>query len=345
MEKHQFVSIIMPVRNEAKTIRQTVDSILKQDYPADNFEIIIADGISTDGTDEIIISLEKENPAIQYLKNFKKIVPTGLNMAIRKAKGDVIVRLDAHTIYPKNYISRLTKALKNTEADNVGCIIETIPANETKEAHAIAMGLSSQFGVGNSKFRVGIHKATEVDTVPFGCFRREVFDEIGYFDEELVRNQDDEFNARMIKHGYRIVLIPDLTCHYHARENFSQLARMLYQYGLFKPLVNKKLRRISSWRQLVPLCLVVYIIAGGIISTLHPITLSAYLSGICIYILFILLGSIKAITKNTSNFLLLPYCILTFMVMHLSYGSGYLTGLWKFIVNPVDNPTEFKLSR
>lgn len=344
MEEFKFVSVVMPIRNEADSIEDTIQSLLKQDYPADRFEILIADGISIDGTEKIVRNFAENNSKIKYIRNYGKIVPTGLNLAIEKSIGEVILRMDAHSYYPDNYISKLVLALEEYQADNVGCVIETIPANNSPMARAIAAGLSSPFGVGNSMFRVGVNKPMEVDTVPFGCFRREVFDKIGLFDEELVRNQDDEFNARMIKNGLRIVLIPDLECRYQARSNFRMLARMLYQYGLFKPLVNMKLKQVATLRQLVPLLLVIYSIGGGVFSFIWPSLLPLYILGLGTYISFIILGGIKAYTSN-KDLKLFPFSVITFPIMHLSYGWGYLQGIGRLLFRSKRNQKEVKLSR
>lgn len=339
-----MVSVIMPVRNEADTIRTTIASLLKQDYPVEMMEIIIADGLSTDGTDEVIRQMEAQYNNVRYLPNTGKIVSTGLNLAIQKSVGEVIVRMDAHSVYPNDYISKLVQALDEYNADNVGCVIETIPANDTLMAKAIAIGLSSPFGVGNSKFRVGVKEAMEVDTVPFGCFRREVFDKIGWFDEELIRNQDDEFNARMLRNGCRIVLIPDITCRYQARDSYRKLSAMLFQYGLFKPLVNWKLGQIATFRQLVPMLLILFVAGGALISLMWPVMLSLYFSGIIAYLLFISVGSLKAFRTN-KTISLIPFCLITFPIMHVSYGWGYSSGLWKLFFRKGLYQKEIRLSR
>jgi len=323
---------------------ETIDSVLAQDYPTSCFEVIIADGASSDGTDSIIKEYANTNFQVKYIHNAKKIVPTGLNLAIAQAQGNIIIRMDAHSIYPKNYISKLVEALEMHQADNVGCVIKTIPSSTSSKAKAIAIGLSSSFGVGNSMFRVGVDKPMEVDTVPFGCFRKEVFEKIGLFDEELVRNQDDEFNARMIKNGYRIVLIPDLECSYMARNSFGKLSRMLFQYGLFKPLVNFKLKHVATIRQLIPLLLVLYIILGFMFSFAHEILLYLYLMGLTVYLVFNMLSSMVAAVKSKS-IVLFPLLAFTYPLMHISYGIGYLNGFWRIINRNKANSREVQLSR
>src|SRR5947199_239080 len=159
---------------------------------------------------------------------------------------------DGHAVYSPSYISQLVAALEETGADNVGGVLVTLPANGRPLPRALAVGLSHPFGVGNSYFRIGATERRTVDTVPFGCYRRAVFDRIGVFDEDLVRNQDDELNARLLKQGGRIMLIPEVVSHYYARGSLGQVARMFYQYGYFKPLAAWKVGQIMTLRQVVP---------------------------------------------------------------------------------------------
>src|SRR2546423_14406266 len=174
-----------------------------------------------------------------------------MNAGIKEARGDVIMPMGAHAVYSPSYISQLVTALEETGADNVGGVLVTRPANETALARALAVGLSHPFGVGNSYFRIGAAERRLVDTVPFGCYRRAVFDRIGVFDEDLVRNQDDELNARLLKQGGRIMLIPEVVSHYYARGSPGPAARMVYPYGHFKPLAAPKGRQILTVRQVV----------------------------------------------------------------------------------------------
>jgi glycosyltransferase involved in cell wall biosynthesis len=237
------VSIIVPCRNEEAYIARCLDSILASDYPKDRLEVVVSEGRSSDRTREILLAYAAKNPEIILLDNPTGATPAGLNLAIRRASGDIIVRMDAHVLYPSDYVSRLVRGLEESGADNVGGVLETVPAENTPGARAIAIGLAHPFGVGNAHFRTGARVRREVDTVPFGCYRREVFDRIGLFDEELIRNQDDEFNFRLIRRGGRVLLLPDVLCRYFARRSLRHLAGMYYQYGYFKPLVARKVGR------------------------------------------------------------------------------------------------------
>ena len=198
-----MLSVICPIYNEAKYIDVCIQSILFQDYPKDCLEVLFVDGMSKDGTRDIVENYARQYPFIHLLNNEKRIVPIAMNIGIKVSKGDVIMRLDAHAQYPANYFSVLVKALETIDADNVGVL------NKTPKTLAIGEVLSNKFGVGNSTFRLGVDKVMEVDTVPFGCWKREVFDKYGVYDERLIRNQDIELNKRIVRGGGHIYIVPD----------------------------------------------------------------------------------------------------------------------------------------
>lgn len=322
-----MLSVICPIYNEEKYIATCIESILAQDYPKDDLEVIFADGMSTDRTGKIVASYTSRYPWIKVIDNPDRIVPTALNKAIDVSRGDIIMRLDAHCEYPNNYFSILTNTLSELNADNVGAVCVTLPTNDTYTAKAIAAVLSSKFGMGNSSFRVGADSIKEVDTVPFGCWPRKVFDEVGVFDTELIRNQDDEFNGRIVKHGGHIFLLPSVKVKYYARDKINKVAKMFYQYGLFKPLVNKKLGAPATVRQFIPLLLVLGIIIGAIVSLIwHPFVW-AYLGGILFYLLMGFAFSIKS-SFNIKQIFIQTW---TYITVHFSYGWGYLMGIWKLL--------------
>jgi glycosyltransferase involved in cell wall biosynthesis len=180
-------------------------------------EIFFVDGMSTDQTCEKVESYTQSSLQVKLLNNPRRYVPFALNTGIRESKGEVIIRMDAHSEYPLNYISRLVWYLYDLDAGNVGGVWNTRPANDSNKAVAIAAALSTAFGIGTPEYRLGSREIKQVDTVPYGCFRRELFDAIGMFDEDLLRNQDDEFNARIIRSGRSVYLIPDLVITYFAR--------------------------------------------------------------------------------------------------------------------------------
>ncbi len=323
-----MLSVICPLYNEEKYIASCIESILRQTYPQEDLEVLFVDGMSTDRTREIVQSYAVQHPFIRLLDNPQRIVPPALNIAIRAAKGDIIIRLDAHARYPNDYFTVLVRKLHELQADNVGGVCRTLPVNETPVCRAIAAALSSPFGMGNSYFRIGADREMPVDTVPFGCFRRDIFDRIGLFDEELVRNQDDEFNGRIIKYGGKIYLIPTVVIDYFARDTIGKVSKMFYQYGLFKPLVNKKLGSPASVRQFFPLGFVLGLFAGVVLSFVHPVFLGLFLCVLSAYLLLAFYFALK-MERHPKTLLLL---IATFTTIHVSYGWGYLCGIAKLLI-------------
>ena len=328
------VSVLIPCRNEELYISKLIENVLAQDYPKNLLEVFFIDGRSEDKTVEIIHRYISENEHFKLIPNPDMYVPFGLNKAISASSGKVILRMDAHSIYPKNYISELVSHLFDLAAENVGGVWNIRPANDSHVAEAIAFSNGHPFGIGNAQYRYAENDIRLVDTVPFGCYPRRVFDNIGLFDEDLIRNQDDEFNARLKKNGGKIFLIPSVKIDYFARPNFRLMSKMFYQYGLYKPLVNKKLGQISTVRQLFPALLIIGTVTGiglGIIwSFFVPFILIPWV-----------LYSVIAFSIGTKHFLkfkklktslLIP---LSFLIIHLSYGWGYLKGLFLGIIGRI----------
>lgn len=322
-----MLSIICPIYNEEKYIARCIESIMQQDYPKDDLEVLFVDGMSTDRTREIIASYLPQCPYLRVLDNPQRIVPPAMNIGIREAKGDIIIRLDAHAIFPKNYFSELVENLIALEAENVGGVCRTLPVNDTVVCQSIANVLSSSFGMGNSYFRVGAKEVMEVDTVPFGCFHREIFDRIGYFDEELIRNQDDEFNGRIIKNGGKIYLLPHLVIDYYARDTIKKVYKMFYQYGLFKPLVNKKLGSPATIRQFFPLLFVLGLLLGPFTFFISRWFTVAYLAVIVLYFGMATYFSLKD-SRDLKHVIIQDWI---YFVVHFGYGWGYLVGLYKLL--------------
>ena len=305
--------------------------MLDNNYPKGLTEIFMIDGMSEDNTREIIKRYIKKYPFIQLINNSKKIVPTALNIGIRKARGDIIIRIDAHNTYPSNYIEKLILWIRKTKADNVGGIWITKAGAETSIAKAIALALSHPFGVGNPYFRIGTKEPKYVDTVPFGCYKREVFDKIGLFDEDLVRNQDDEFNLRLIKNGGKILLVPDIISHYYARDSIYKLWKMYFQYGYFKPLVAKKVGGVLTWRQIIPSLFISSLILALLLSSFSKFFLWMFLFIFGLYTTVNFSISL-IISIKKKDLRLLPFLIASFITLHFSYGFGYIKGIWDFIV-------------
>ena len=263
MTDRTLVSIIMPIRNEAAFIRRSLGSVLRQDYPLDRMEVLVVDGMSEDGTGDIVSSVVSErgmrvlnspirrpDPGslpndsqeafinIRLLDNPEHIVPVALNIGLKHSRGEVIIRVDGHCEIPPDYVRVCVENLEKTGADCVGGPMVTV--GETSMARAIAAVQSSFFGVGGVAFRTGSEYGGYVDTLAFGAYRREVFDRIGGFDEELVRNQDDEFNFRLTQAGGKIWLDPSIRSIYYSRASLKGLWRQYFQYGLYKVRLIQK---------------------------------------------------------------------------------------------------------
>ncbi len=325
------VSIIMPCRNEGPYIEHAITDALAQERRGFELEVLVAVGPSTDETYGIVERLCAQHPEVSLVENPAGVVPHGLNAAIRAAKGDFIVRMDAHSRYPKDYVAVLTEALDRLDADNVGGVWKTLPANDSSKAWAIATALSSRLGVGNAMFRLGVAGEREVDTVPYGCFRRDLFDRIGYFDEELVRNQDDEHNGRIISAGGRIMLLPQVVIDYYPRDRIRKLWRMYREYGLFKPLVNIKLGAPATVRQFVPPLFVLAVLGLPLLGIFSVLAFWAWVGICCVYATTVVLVSAKATWRcgRPSEFL---WLLVSFVTIHMAYGIGYLQGVVRFMV-------------
>ena len=319
------VSVIVPCRDEERYIARCLDSIAATDYPRERLEVLAVDGVSEDRTRAIVADYGARYPFIRLLDNPGRIPPTAVNAGIRAARGEILVRMDAHVVYPPEYIPRSIAALAETGADNVGGVVVTRPAIPTAVGRAIAIALSHPFGVGNSRYRIGSRERRWVDTVAFGCFRADVFQRIGLFDEDLPRNQDDELNFRLTKQGGRVLLEPSVVAYSFALESLGQLARMWYQYGYFKPLVAKKVGRVMNLRQLVPACFILCLTASA---ALTPFLESAQLvlAGITgsYAALSIGYGLAAARKHGLACALVLP---IAFLAIHVAHGVGFLRGV------------------
>ncbi|MDD5530168.1 MAG: glycosyltransferase family 2 protein [bacterium] len=325
-----FISIIIPCRNEEKYIGKCLDSIIKSDFPSKSLEILVVDGCSTDKTREVIKEFASKYPNIKLLDNPQKITPVALNIGIKNSRGDVIVRMDAHNIYEKDYISKCVKYLEEYKVDNVGGIWVMLPGKDTFLAKSIALAVSHLFGVGNAYYKIGLKEPKYVDTVPFGCYRRDVFDRIGFFDEELIRNQDDEFNLRLIKAGGKILLVPDIVSYCYARDSLRKLWKMYFQYGYFKPLVVKKTKGVFTWRQLIPMAFVGSLIISGICSFFFKLCGISFWAIIIFYsIVNVIICFSLCIKNGIKHFIGL---FLSFTTLHFAYGVGYLKGIWDFMI-------------
>ncbi len=320
-----IVTSVIPCRNEARYIGQCLESVVRCDYPKDRLEVLVCDGMSDDGTREIVAGYAARHGFIHLVDNPERITPCAMNAGIRESRGEVIMPMGAHAVYSPSYISQLVAALEETGADNVGGVLVTLPANGRPLPRALAVGLSHPFGVGNSYFRIGAAERRLVDTVPFGCYRREVFDRIGVFDPELIRNQDDELNARLLKRGGRIMLIPEVVSYYYARGSLGQVARMFYQYGYFKPLAAWKVGRIMTVRQVVPALFVGVLAVSGALAPWFPPARLALAGIVGAYAVAAV--AIAALAVRRQGVRCAAALLVVFPTLHGSYGLGSIKAI------------------
>ncbi len=323
-----FVSVVIACRNEEKFISKCLDSLLLQDYPKENTEILVADGESEDGTRDVIRTYTDKNPFVKLLENPQKFTPFGLNIGIKEAKGEIIIRIDAHSTCEKDYISKCVRYLEEYKVDNVGGVIETLPGKNTIIAKAIALSLSYPFGVGKAYFRIGSKKPREVDTVFGGCYKKEIFEKIGYFNENLPRGQDMELNLRLKRFGGKILLVPEIRSSYYARSDFKSFWNHSVMDGINLIYPLKFGIVIFSWRHLVPLAFVLSLIAFGLLAFFSLKFLWFIASYLLISLYF---SAILAFTKKDFRYLfLIP---VAFAILHIGYGLGSVYGLLKLLKN------------
>jgi len=330
ISEQPVVSIIIPMRNERRYIRSCLNSIVSSTYPRESIEVIVVDGMSEDRSADEAREFLSKFKSFHLLVNPCRTTPHALNMGLKVATGEIIIRMDSHSTYPPDYIRRCVNSLLMHNCDNVGGVLDVRPGDRTVLAEAISVALSHPFGVGNAYFRIGTVQPRWVDTVPFGCFRRELFDLIGKFDVDLVRNQDDEFNFRIVRNGGRVLLDPTIRCQYFSRSTLRQVRQMYFQYGYFKPLVMKKVGGIMTLRQLVPSLFVGGLIFLGFLSVIWPTFFLLLFSVLFCYIaLATIIGCRAGLTYGIGVGLNVP---VVFAFMHIPYGVGTIIGFFVFFV-------------
>jgi glycosyltransferase involved in cell wall biosynthesis len=332
----------MPVRNEARFIARSLNAILAQDYPADRLEVIVADGLSTDGTREVVREIARRDKRVRMIDNAGRMVSTGLNAAIGQARGEVIVRVDGHCEIAGDYVRQCVAHLANGDAEAVGGSIETI--GETVLARAIAAAMSSPFGVGGSAFRTIRNRTMLVDTVPFPAYTRALLDHAGPFDCELIRNQDDEYNYRLRKAGARLLLAADVRSRYYSRSTMRSLWRQYFLYGYYKVRILQKHPRQMQVRQFVPAGFVCAVVVGlGMASAGIPFGRAALAPLLGVYLTASIVASLG--TARRHGWKLLPWLPMVFSSLHFSYGTGFLCGQLRFLNRWFVGPPETQLQK
>jgi succinoglycan biosynthesis protein ExoA len=324
-----FVSIVMPIRNEAHFIAENIRRLISQDYPQDKLEIIVADGMSNDGTREIVAKLAKEMPHIRMIDNSGQIVPTGLNAAIRAARGNIVIRVDGHVDVATDFV-RCSVELLQSQPLAWGGGGPIVHAGKNLFARAVAAAMSHPAGVGNAAHRFADHEGF-AEGAAFPAFHRWVFDKIGFFDETLVRNQDDEFNYRVVMAGGKIYVSPKVRYVYYVRDTIGKLAKQFFQYSFWRIPVMKKHRRPTTFRQIVPSLFFVTLLVAFVVGCYfrQPVIALALPT---LYLGAVVCVGISLIPEyNLTIGLLVPVALLT---MHTSYAAGMLYGLLAAAVFP-----------
>lgn len=321
-----FVSILIPVWNEVDNIEGCVESVRKQSYPKELIEILIADGMSEDGTRQKVGEFIGLDGRIRMYDNPGQIVPTGMNILLRQVKGDVVIRVDGHCLIARDYVEKCVNYLMKDGIVAVGGPMRTIESSFTGKA--ISLAQSSKFGVGNSSFRTESGKTKYVDTVPFPAYRKSLIDHVGLYDEELVRNQDDEYNYRIRSRGYSVLLAEDVRSTYFSRSSFRKLWRQYFQYGFYKVRVLQKHPGQMSLRQFVPFLFVLGFLFLFVLAMITSWGWLALMSMILLYLIVNLAYSIQLAFKHGfENLLRLP---IAFAILHTAYGLGFNLGLFRF---------------
>ena len=318
------VSIIIPCYNEQNTIRLLLEALRNQTFPHTDAEVIISDGMSTDGTRAEVAAFQKEFPdlVVRVVDNTQRTIPSAVNRALEASQGEIVVRLDAHSKPYPDYIEKCVTLLEAGAGDNVGGVWEIHPGAQTWVAKAIATAAAHPLAVGDAMYR-HTKRAAEVDTVPFGSFKRQLLDRVGYFNEKLLTNEDYEFNVRVKKAGGRIWLDPSIRSIYFARSTLMELARQYWRYGFWKWRMLRDNPKTLRWRQALPPLFVLSLVGLGMLSFFFPLARWLLMGELILYFFtLILAGAFTAFRQK--KFHLLPGLVLVIPVMHISWGGGFL---------------------
>ena len=320
------VSVIIPCRNEEKTIHLVLDAIHAQTYPRELQQVVIADGFSEDRTREQIESFKTSHPDLDVMvvNNPKRIIPAGLNAAILASSGDLIVRMDAHSIPNPDYVALCVDALERNVAQNVGGVWDIQPGSNSWIARSIAAAAGNPLAVGDARYRF-TDKAAYVDTVPYGSYKRELFHQIGLFDETLLANEDYELNTRIIQSGGKIWLDPKIRCVYFARSSLRALSQQYYGYGYWKFQMLKRYPETLRWRQALPPAFILGLFLLLLAGIFWKPALILFAIALGLYLL-VLLGVGIHMASKKSDILMIIGIPLAIITMHFSWGAGFIAG-------------------
>ncbi len=326
------VSVVIPVRNEHNYIRHCLNSVLKQDYPKDLMEILLCLGPSEDDTEDIILEYCEKDPRIHLLYNPKGTISCALNIGIRAAKGPYIIRMDAHTEFAADYISACIRVILRTGADNVGG--PTAVAGKSPIQRAVAAAYSSPFALGGGRQHIENYEG-ESDTVSYGAFLKTTAENAGLFDEDLILNEDDDYNFRLAEAGGKIWISPEIKSCYYPRDTYKGLIKQYYGYGLWKPAVIAKHHKPARLSHLIPAAFVTFLTIGGISSFFSKHCRRLYALILTLYLALDIKASFAKAYTNTEDGLMHNLrLILIHFLLHVSYGAGFIRGIFRFMIYP-----------
>ena len=328
-----FVSVVIPCRNEAKYIRLCLDSILANEYPKDRLEVLVVDGVSEDGTRAIVQDYAQRQPVIRLLDNPRKKIPSAMNIGIKQARGEIVMKVDAHSVYAADYVSKSVRYLREYNTDSVGGILVTKASGDTPVAKAIALALAHPFGSGNSHFRVGSREPRWADTAAFGCYRREVFTRVGFYNEDLVRSSDMDLNTRFREAGGKILLVPDIVAYYYPSAGLKDFLVCNIMDGFWALYPLRFGGRGIRLRHVVPLACGLIFLVGMVAAAINPI---------CWWVEGALIGAYGAasvvvsarVASRERQLRVLGFLPVVFAVRHVAYAIGSLWGSLRVVLSP-----------
>lgn len=316
------VSVIIPMLNEEGYIAQCLDSILANDYPMDRLEVLVVDGMSEDGSREIVRAYAERHPNVRLLDNPRRIIPAALNIGIEESRGEIIVRMDAHAVCQPDYISQCVEILRDHTVANVGGVHTAV--GETYLAEAIAIAASTPFGCGDAYYRWSTREMW-VDSVVHGAWRKETLKSAGGFDESWPVNEDYELNCRIREKGGRVLLTPRLRSRYYVRRSVAAFVRQYFWYGFWKVKTLRAHPSSLRWRQVVP-----PLFAAAFLASLlyMPFNLRVGLALPAAYgVVLVLMSAVSAAMRSWQAF---PALLITYPALHLAWGIGFWAGVFKF---------------
>jgi glycosyltransferase involved in cell wall biosynthesis len=320
------VSIIVPCRNEERHIAKCLESILANDYPKHLMEILVLDAMSEDRTREIVAAYAGRSASVRLLDNPRRHIPVAMNAGIRAARGERILKMDAHSTYPPEYISRCVHYQDVYRAENAGGVWRMVPGADTPVARAIVAGLGHRFGSGNANVKIGVNKPTWSDTTAFGCFKRDLFERIGMYDEKLLSSSDLDLNQRIQAAGGGILIVPDVVVDYSADATFRAFRRHVFADGVWVSYVLKFKKTAWSWRHWVPAAFLVSLLASLGLAAVNPVFSWLFLIIAGTYLTASLAVTLElAVRKRDYRFAFLLPAV--FAVRHFVHAAGTLFGL------------------